>query len=88
MVLNPESKYPNRRAYVVKLRGDATSEALAGRLENLVTGRQRDFASADELLASIAGDLERGPAERAADDPAARAQSGDPPHGDQTPTQR
>jgi len=71
MKLNPESKYPNRRAYVLKLRGDATAEALAGRLENLVTGRQRDFASAGELLASIAGDLELGAAERPADDPAA-----------------
>jgi hypothetical protein len=57
MVLNPESKYPNRRAYVVKLRRDATPHALAGRLENLVTGRQREFSSADEFLASIAADL-------------------------------
>ncbi len=70
MTLNPESKYPNRRAYVLKLRGDATREALAGRLENLVTGRQRDFASADELLESIAGDLELA-AGRPTDDPAA-----------------
>jgi len=60
MKLNPESKYPNRRAYVLKLRGDATAEALAGRIENLVTGRQREFASAEELLNSIASDL--GPA--------------------------
>ncbi len=57
MVLNPESKYPNRRAYVLKLRADATPGALAGRLENLVTGRQHEFASVDELLASIASDL-------------------------------
>ena len=57
MVLNPESKYPNRRAYVVKLRGDATPAALAGRIENLVTGRLHEFASAEELLASIASDL-------------------------------
>jgi len=70
MTLNPESKYPNRRAYVLKLRGDATREALAGRLENLVTGRQRDFSSADELLESIAGDLELA-AGRPTDDPAA-----------------
>lgn len=67
MVLNPESKYPNRRAYVVKLRGDATPGALAGRLENLVTGRQHEFASADELLASIASDLASVAGERAAD---------------------
>jgi len=68
MTLNPESKYPNRRAYVLKLRGDATAEALAGRIENLVTGRQREFASAVELLESIAGDLGLGAAEHPADD--------------------
>jgi hypothetical protein len=67
MVLKAESKYPNRRAYVLKLRGDATPEALAGRLENLVTGRQRDFASARELIESIACDLEAADGERAAD---------------------
>ena len=71
MKLNPESKYPNRLAYVLKLRGDATRAALAGRIENLVTGRQRDFASADELLESIAGDLELEAVEHPADDPAA-----------------
>ena len=71
MKLNPESKYPNRRAYVLKLRGDATPEAISGRLENLVTGRQREFASGDELLESIADDLELGAAEHPADDPAA-----------------
>ena len=85
MTLNPESKYPNRFAYVLKLRGDATRAALAGRIENLVTGRQREFASADELLESIAGDLELGAAERPADDPVS---SGERPDGDQTPTQR
>ena len=67
MVLNPESKYPNRRAYVLKLRGDATPGALAGRLENLVTGRQREFASAEELLESIARDLASAAGEHAAD---------------------
>jgi hypothetical protein len=58
MTLNPESKYPNRRAYVLKMRSDAKPGALAGRLENLVTGEQRDFASGGELLESIAIDLE------------------------------
>jgi len=57
MVLNPESKYPNRRAYVVKLRRDATPEVLAGRIENLVTGRQCEFLSADDLIALIVADL-------------------------------
>jgi hypothetical protein len=58
MTLSPEAKYPNRRAYVVKVRSDAKPGALVGRLENLVTGQQRDFASGRELLDSIASDLE------------------------------
>jgi hypothetical protein len=58
MTFNSESKYPNRRAYVLKMRSDAKPGALAGRLENLVTGDQREFASGGELLESIAIDLE------------------------------
>ena len=58
MTFNTDSKYPTRRAYVVKVRGDAKPGALAGRLENLVTGRQCEFASGRELLESIASDLE------------------------------
>jgi hypothetical protein len=58
MIFNTDSKYPTRRAYVVKVRGDARSDALTGRLENLVTGRQREFASGRELLEFIASDLE------------------------------
>lgn len=57
MVLNPESKYSNRRTYVLKLRSDATPGALTGRLENLVTGRQREFACAEELLGTLVSDL-------------------------------
>ena len=57
MSLNPESKYPSRRAYVVKVRGDARPGELAGRVENLVTGTQREFTSGGELLESIASDL-------------------------------
>jgi len=67
MVLNTESKYPNRRAYVLKLRADATPGALAGRLENLLTGQQREFSCAGELLASIAADLASAAGEHAAD---------------------
>ena len=58
MTFNTDSKYPTRRAYVMKVRGDARPDALAGRLENLVTGRQCEFASGRELLESIASDLE------------------------------
>ena len=58
MPLSAESKYPNRRAYVLKVRSDATADALAGRLENLVTGGQCEFTSGRELLDSIANDLQ------------------------------
>ncbi len=67
MVLNPESKYPNRRTYVLKLRSDATPGGLSGRLENLVTGSQCEFSCAEELLASITGDLALMAGERATD---------------------
>jgi predicted metalloprotease len=60
MTLNLQSKYPNRRTYVLKVRVDAQPDALAGRLENLITGRQREFASGHELLAAIAAELEAG----------------------------
>ncbi len=74
MPLSAESKYPNRRAYVLKVRSDATADALAGRLENLVTGGQCEFTSGQELVDSIANDLEasaeRGPnPERATTNP-------------------
>lgn len=67
MPFNTDSKYPTRRAYVVKVRGDANPDALAGRLENLVTGRQCEFASGRELLESIASDLEATLPERPSD---------------------
>jgi hypothetical protein len=57
MILSTDSKYPSRRAYVVKLRVDATPDALAGRLENLVTRGRWEFTSAHELLRLIVGDL-------------------------------
>ena len=58
MTFNPESKYPTRRAYVLKLTNEAKPDSLTGRLENLVTGRQRQFTSGDELLASLASDVD------------------------------
>ena len=58
MTLNSDSKYPSRRAYVLKLRSDAQPGALAGRLENVITGRQHEFSSGRELLESLARDLE------------------------------
>ena len=57
MPLRADPKYPSRRAYVVKFRGDAVPDSLAGRIENLVTGRQREFNSGGDLLDCIARDL-------------------------------
>jgi hypothetical protein len=63
MTLRADPKYPTRRTYVVKVRSDATPEALCGRLENLVTCEQNDFTSARELFDLIARDIAPGCAE-------------------------
>lgn len=57
MTLRSDSKYPVHRAYVVKLSSEATSDLLCGRVEHLVSGRHRDFTSADELFDLMAADL-------------------------------
>ena len=57
MALKGKPKYPSRRTYVVKVRRDANPDALAGSLENVVTGQSREFASGHELLESIADDV-------------------------------
>jgi hypothetical protein len=67
MALKSESTYPSRRTYVLKLRNDAQAGALAGRLENLITGGQREFASGDELIESIARDLKTSTADGSGD---------------------
>ena len=67
MPLNPHSKYPSRRAYIVKFRSDAKPNTLAGRLENLVTGHQHEFTTGRELLDSIASDLATSVDERPVD---------------------
>jgi hypothetical protein len=58
MTLTSKPKYPSRRAYVLKLRSDALPHALTGCVENLVSGRQREFGSAQELLETLVRDLE------------------------------
>ena len=60
MSFKHEPKYPSKRAYVVKVRSDATPTTLAGRLENVVTGERREFASGEELVASIASGIQAG----------------------------
>jgi hypothetical protein len=67
MVVHPETKFPNRLAFVLKLRSDAMPDALAGRLENLITGRRLDFASARELLDAIAREIDANAGEAAAE---------------------
>ncbi len=57
MTLNPDSKYPNRLAYVLKLRSDSTPGSMAGRIENLTTSRHREFSSAAELIAALTTEL-------------------------------
>lgn len=57
MTLSADSKYPARRTYVLKLQADASALEIAGRLENLATGRQLPFRSAGELVAALAADL-------------------------------
>jgi hypothetical protein len=73
MTLDAQSKYPNRRTYVVKVRSDAKPDTLTGRLENIVSGQQREFASGRELLDSIASDLRAN-----ADEPSAGQAHGQP----------
>lgn len=57
MTLRSDSKYPIYRAYVVKLSSDATPDSLCGRLENLVSGKHKDFVSAGELFQLMTADL-------------------------------
>ena len=57
MILRTETQYPNRRTYVLRLRSDAAPRSLTGRLENLVSGEQREFASAAELVELIREDI-------------------------------
>jgi hypothetical protein len=42
----------------LKLRSDAHAGALAGRIENVLTGQQHEFSSGAELLESLTGDLQ------------------------------
>jgi hypothetical protein len=67
MALDSGSKYPNQRTYVLKLRRDAKADALSGRLENVVTGQQREFAHGDQLLDLLASDIEAPSPERSVD---------------------
>ncbi len=58
MSLANDPRYPTRRVYLLKLRQEATRDALCGRIENIVTCRQQDFASAAELLQLIGNEID------------------------------
>jgi hypothetical protein len=58
MILAIHPSYPNARAYVLKLHRDArpATGKFVGRIENVTTGEQFVFGSAEELLACLARD--------------------------------
>jgi hypothetical protein len=55
MILSVHASYPHTHTYVLKLHHDAAPQhgRFIGRLEHLASGRQCDFASAEELLACL-----------------------------------
>lgn len=59
MTLDPHLPYPSTRSYVLKLHRDALPERgkLAGRLENMTSGRHYDFNCGEQLLACLLADL-------------------------------
>jgi hypothetical protein len=59
MTLNSQSTYPSTRRYVLKLHREANPlrEHIAGRLENMASGRHFDFNSAEELFDCLAADM-------------------------------
>jgi hypothetical protein len=61
VILATHPSYPTALAYVLKLHRDARPGIgrVMGRLENVTTGEQFLFASADELLACLARDAAR-----------------------------
>jgi len=63
MILDTRSHYPSARTYVLKLHRDAPSDPsrLCGRLENMASGRQFEFASAEQLVAWLTADLAQSP---------------------------
>jgi hypothetical protein len=61
VILATHPSYPNARAYVLKLHRDARPSVgkVIGRLENVTTGEQFVFGSAEELLAALARDASK-----------------------------
>ena len=63
MVLDPRSTFPSTRNYVLKLHRDAQPEdgRIAGRLENMSSGRCFEFGTAAQLIACLAFDAQANP---------------------------
>lgn len=59
MDMNPHPTFSSALSYVLKLRQDTPSgvTCIAGRIENLRSGKRIDFASAHELLAILRNDF-------------------------------
>jgi hypothetical protein len=59
MTLDPNAIYPNARRYVLKLHRDANPAQgpIHGRVENMASGRQFEFRTAEELLVGLIHDL-------------------------------
>lgn len=76
MTLQFHPPYPSARSYVLQLHRHAAPphDRIAGRLENMASGRRFDFGNGAELLACLAHDLARGALEAQAD-PAEREEA-------------
>jgi len=60
MTLDHNQKYPQVWSFILKLDGIAVSRGeIAGRLENLVSGRRFEFSGGEQLLAGLAGHASR-----------------------------
>jgi hypothetical protein len=59
VILETQPNYPTGRSYVLKLHRDAGPNRIVGRLENLATGKQVAFTTAEELLAILMRDAEK-----------------------------
>ena len=59
MTLSEQAVHSGQRSYVVKLHRDAAPAAgvLRGRLENLASGRRRDFEDGQGLIDALLADL-------------------------------
>ncbi|MCY1264093.1 hypothetical protein D9M68_522000 [compost metagenome] len=59
-MLNTEASNPGARSYVLKLHRDVSADGeIFGRLENLVSGRQFDFSTGQEMLDFLLAEVKK-----------------------------